>query len=48
MAKKRRAHDDEAWRNAKTICRLNARQVEMARVLGDLVASTLSTPRGAA
>ena len=33
MAKKRRAHDDEAWRNAKTICRLNARQVEMARAL---------------
>ena len=34
MAKKRRAHDEEAWRNAKKICRLNARQVEMARVLG--------------
>jgi hypothetical protein len=48
MAKKRRAHDDGTWRNAKTIRRLNTRQVEMARVLGDLVASTRSTPRGAA
>ena len=34
MANKRRAHDDEAWANAKKICRLNARQVEMARALG--------------
>jgi hypothetical protein len=34
MAKKRRAHDEEAWRNAKKICRLSARQVEMARALG--------------
>jgi hypothetical protein len=34
MAKKRRQQDEDAWRNAKTICRLNARQVEMARVLG--------------
>ena len=34
MAKKNRAHDDEAWRNAKKICRLNARQIEMARALG--------------
>jgi hypothetical protein len=34
MAKKRRAHDEEAWRNAKKICRLNARHVEMARALG--------------
>ncbi len=34
MAKKRRAHDDEAWRNAKKICRLTARQVGMARELG--------------
>ncbi len=34
MAKKRRAHDEEAWRNAKKTCRLTARQVEMARVLG--------------
>ncbi|OFW21756.1 MAG: hypothetical protein A3H97_22900 [Acidobacteria bacterium RIFCSPLOWO2_02_FULL_65_29] len=33
MAKKGRAHDEEAWRNAKKVCRLNARQVEMARVL---------------
>ena len=33
MANKRRAHD-EAWTNAKKICRLNARQVEMARALG--------------
>jgi hypothetical protein len=34
MAKTRRAHDEEAWTNAKKICRLNARQVEMARALG--------------
>lgn len=34
MAKKRRAHDEEAWTNAKKICRLNARQVEMARARG--------------
>jgi hypothetical protein len=34
MAKQRRQDDDEAWRNAKTVCRLNARQVEMARALG--------------
>lgn len=34
MAKKHRGHDEPAWRNAKTICRLNARQVEMARALG--------------
>ena len=34
MAKKRRAHDEEAWTNAKKICRLTARQVEMARALG--------------
>lgn len=33
MANTRRAHD-EAWTNAKKICRLNARQVEMARALG--------------
>jgi hypothetical protein len=33
MAKKRRAHDEEAWRNARKICRLNDRQVEMARAL---------------
>jgi len=34
MAKKRRSHDEEAWRNATKVCRLNTRQVEMARVLG--------------
>jgi hypothetical protein len=34
MAKKHRADDEAAWTNAKTICRLTARQVEMARVLG--------------
>ena len=34
MAKKDRAHDEDAWRNAKKVCRLNARQLEMARVLG--------------
>ncbi|MGH9407847.1 MAG: hypothetical protein ACRD1V_00175, partial [Vicinamibacterales bacterium] len=34
MANKRRPHDEEAWTNAKKICRLNARQVEMARALG--------------
>lgn len=33
-AKKRTAHDEEAWAHAKKICRLNARQVEMARALG--------------
>jgi len=33
MANKRRAHD-EAWTNAKKICRLTARQVGMARALG--------------
>jgi hypothetical protein len=34
MANKRRAHDEEAWTNAKKICRLTARQIEMARALG--------------
>ena len=34
MAKKGRAHDEEAWRNAKKACRLSARQIEMARALG--------------
>jgi hypothetical protein len=34
MAKKRRAYDEEVWRNAKRICRLNARQLEMAKALG--------------
>jgi hypothetical protein len=33
MAKKRRA-DDEAWTHAKRICRLTARQVDLARALG--------------
>lgn len=34
MTKKSRAHDQEAWTNATKICRLTARQVEMARALG--------------
>ena len=34
MAQKPREHGEAAWRNAKTICRLTARQVEMARALG--------------
>jgi hypothetical protein len=34
MAKKHRAHDEEAWRNAKKICRLGDQEVEMARALG--------------
>jgi hypothetical protein len=34
MTKKGRAHDEEAWTNAKKVCRLTARQVEMALVLG--------------
>ena len=34
MANKRRAHDEAAWTTAKKICRLTARQVEMARALG--------------
>ena len=34
MANKRRSHDEEAWTSAKKICRLTARQVEMARRLG--------------
>jgi len=33
MANQRRAHD-EAWTNATKVCRLTARQVEMARALG--------------
>jgi len=33
MAKQRPAHDAEAWRTAKKIRRLSARQVEMARAL---------------
>jgi hypothetical protein len=34
MAKKRRAHDEEPWMNARKICRLTDRQVEMAHALG--------------
>ena len=34
MAARHQADDEEAWRNAKKICRLNAQQVEMARALG--------------
>jgi len=34
MTKNRRAHDEEAWTNAKKLCRLTARQVEMGRALG--------------
>jgi hypothetical protein len=34
MATKHRAHDEESWRYAKKICRLNGRQLEMARRLG--------------
>lgn len=34
MANQRLAHDKEAWTNAKKICRLTSRQVEMARALG--------------
>jgi hypothetical protein len=34
MATKGREHREKAWRNAKKICQLNARQVGMARALG--------------
>jgi hypothetical protein len=34
VAKKHRQDDAEAWRNAQKVCRLNRRQVEMARALG--------------
>jgi hypothetical protein len=34
MSKKDRHHHQEAWSSAKKACRLNARQVEMARALG--------------
>ena len=34
MTKKRRTHDEDSWTNAKTLCRLTARQLEMARLLG--------------
>lgn len=34
MAKTRGSHDEKAWTQARKVCRLNARQVEMARALG--------------
>jgi hypothetical protein len=34
LAKLQRAGNEEAWRNAKKLCRLSSRQVEMARALG--------------
>jgi len=34
MSSKGRSQQEEAWRNAKKICRLSCRQVEMARALG--------------
>jgi hypothetical protein len=34
MTRKRRRHNDDAWKHAKQVCRLNVRQVEMARALG--------------
>ena len=34
VASKRRKYDEEVWRDAKRICKLNARQVKMARALG--------------
>lgn len=34
MASNRQPHDEEAWTKARKICRLTARQVEMARALG--------------
>lgn len=34
MTKKKRSHNDEAWANAKRLCRLTRRQVDMARALG--------------
>src|SRR5262245_54383043 len=34
MGSKGRPYHEEAWRNAKKKCGLNARQVEMARALG--------------
>jgi hypothetical protein len=34
MAKEHRGRDEEAWKNATKVCRLNSRQVEMARALG--------------
>ena len=34
MAHRRPANDDDAWTTAKKVCRLTARQVEMAHALG--------------
>ena len=34
MATKHRAHDEESWKYAKKICRLNVQQLQMARRLG--------------
>src|SRR5215472_18270222 len=34
MATRGRSYHEELWRNAKKVCQLNARQVEMARALG--------------
>ena len=34
MSSKGRSHRDEEWKNAKKICRLSRRQIEMARALG--------------
>jgi hypothetical protein len=34
MSSKGRSHREEAWRNAKKVCRLSRRQLEMARALG--------------
>ena len=34
MGSKGRSHREEAWKKAKKVCRLNRRQVEMARALG--------------
>jgi hypothetical protein len=34
LAKRQRVNDEDAWRNAKKLCRLSGRQVEMARALG--------------
>ncbi len=34
MTTKHRAYDEEAWKEARRICRLNRRQLDMARALG--------------
>lgn len=34
MTKRRQASSEQAWATAKTLCRLSARQVEMAQALG--------------